>query len=577
MRISPNFIDELVIRADIVELIDSYVTLRKAGREYKACCPFHNEKTASFTVSSEKQFYHCFGCGVHGNAIGFLMEFARLSYVEAIEELASRTGMQVVYEEGTTSNDSPKVSDELYNLLTKAADYYFQQWKTPHSKAAKDYLKQRGLSGQIAKEFQIGYAPLGWDNLLKTFGTATQESLLKVGLLKKNEKGRVYDCFRDRIMFPIHDRRGRVIAFGGRLLTDKEKEPKYLNSPETPLFKKGNELYSWYFARKIRPLKNFILVEGYMDVVMLAQYGIRNVVATLGTATTNDHLNRLFHDVADLIFCFDGDDAGRKAAWRALKNVLPFLKEGRQVTFAFLPQGEDPDSFVRKAGTEAFYRYLDQALPLSKFLFDTLTQQVDLSTLEGQARLVELAKPLLSQLPTGPYRDSMFRKLTELTGVNSNKLDKLIPLHSSSTHSVRPPLKSTQRPSSFREFSLEYQAIACLLYQPSLSLSIESPFQKLSAVQQKDISLLFQLIEFARSNPKLTVGAICEHYRNTEYEQTLSWLAGQNTFLTNTTIDINKEFTGAIERLIKKYSEQQTKEEVMSAARANLLGKGVGG
>jgi DNA primase len=416
-RIPRNFIDDLITRVDIVDLIDNYVSLRKSGQNYTALCPFHNEKTPSFTVSPDKQFYYCFGCGAHGTAIGFLMNYAHLNFIEAVHELASRAGIEVVYEQGTTPTSIAAV-DDLYQTMEQATHYYRQQLR--QSQAAIKYLKSRGLTGEIARDFRLGYAPPGWDNLLKTLGTDTekQSRLLKTGLIKQNESGHRYDHFRNRIMFPILDRRGRTIAFGGRTLSESKHEPKYLNSPETALFQKSRELYGWYFARKIRPLQKIIVVEGYMDVVALTQYGIQNAVATLGTATTHKHLTQLFRNVPEIIFCFDGDQAGQKAAWRALETVLPLLQEGRQVRFVFLPQGYDPDNLVRFEGTQNFNNRLAQATALSDFLFDTLTQQVDMRSIDGRARLVELAKPLLKQLPAGPYHELMLQKLSQLTGIN---------------------------------------------------------------------------------------------------------------------------------------------------------------
>jgi DNA primase len=555
MRISRSFIDELVARADIVDLIDSYIKLRKAGRNFTACCPFHQEKTPSFSVSPEKQFYYCFGCGAHGTAISFLMEYARLGYVDAIHELASRMGMPVVYDQGAMPDESFSNQQELYEIMAQAAQYYWQQWHHPHAQAAKEYFNRRGLSGRTARDFGIGYALPGWDNLLKALGTNSdqQTRLLKVGLIKQNEAGRHYDHFRDRVMFPIHDRRGRVIAFGGRLLTDKENEPKYLNSPETPLFKKGSELYGWYFARKVRPLEQLIVVEGYMDVVMLAQYGIRNVVATLGTATTSEHLTRLFRDVSDLIFCFDGDEAGRKAAWRALENVLPLLQDGRQVSFVFLPQGEDPDSLVRKAGAAGFKHYLSQAIPLSSYLFETLTPQVNLKTTEGQAKLKELATPLLAQLPTSAYRDLMFQKLSELTHINSQELTKFIPKNPIYQPTV---VKKSKPLRSFRELSLVRQAIVFLLHKPALSQLIDSLHEKLILVPQPDIPFLLELIELSKKQPHLTLGALCEHWRGTDHELAINELAKQELLLSTDSTIIEKEFIGALQRLIAENDKE---------------------
>jgi DNA primase len=513
-RIPRNFIDDLITRVDIVDLIDNYVSLRKSGQNYTALCPFHNEKTPSFTVSPDKQFYYCFGCGAHGTAIGFLMNYAHLNFIEAVHELASRAGIEVVYEQGTTPTSIAAV-DDLYQTMEQATHYYRQQLR--QSQAAIKYLKSRGLTGEIARDFRLGYAPPGWDNLLKTLGTDTekQSRLLKTGLIKQNESGHRYDHFRNRIMFPILDRRGRTIAFGGRTLSESKHEPKYLNSPETALFQKSRELYGWYFARKIRPLQKIIVVEGYMDVVALTQYGIQNAVATLGTATTHKHLTQLFRNVPEIIFCFDGDQAGQKAAWRALETVLPLLQEGRQVRFVFLPQGYDPDNLVRFEGTQNFNNRLAQATALSDFLFDTLTQQVDMRSIDGRARLVELAKPLLKQLPAGPYHELMLQKLSQLTGINLTRG------------------QGTKQPVTFRshqsmkQFSLAHQAIVCLLHKPTLSQTVEYPNNKLSFLNQPDIRLLLNIIEFTRMNPKLTLGAICEHWRGTEYEQTINQLATQ--------------------------------------------------
>ncbi|MCK5524302.1 MAG: DNA primase [Thiomargarita sp.] len=552
-RIPRSFIDELMTRIDIVDLIDSYVSLRKIGRNYTACCPFHTEKTPSFTVSQEKQFYYCFGCGAHGSAIGFLMEHARLNFLEAVHELASRAGMAVVYEQGTAPT-SIAAFDDLYQIMAEAAQYYRQQLR--QSQTAINYLKKRGLTGEIARDYGLGYAPPGWDNLLKTLGTNSdmRARLLKTGLIKQNESGHRYDRFRDRIMFPILDQRGRVIAFGGRKLSESEHEPKYLNSPETPLFQKGNELYGWYSARKTRPLQNIIVVEGYMDVIALAQFGISNAIATLGTATSIKHLNRLFRNVPEIIFCFDGDEAGKKAAWRALEIALPLLQEGRQIRFIFLPQGNDPDNLVRREGAQSFNNHLARATPLSKFLFNTLTQQVDMASLDGRARLVELAKPLLKPLPIGPYRDLMLQKLSELSGVNFNHLTRLIqgeiPKQTTVKRTIRKTIEST------RELSLVDQAIIYLLHKPALSLKIEQHYhEQLSKLNKPNIKLLLKIIELSKENPHLKLGALCEHWRGTEYEQTINYLATPDFI--EKQINIDDEFFGAINLLYKDYVVQR--------------------
>ncbi|MGB5679724.1 MAG: DNA primase, partial [Gammaproteobacteria bacterium] len=386
-RIPQSFIDDLIARADIVEVINARVPLKKKGREYTACCPFHNEKTPSFTVSENKQFYHCFGCGAHGTAIGFLMEYEHLDFVDAIETLAAEYHLEVPRED--TPNQPGPVENRkqpLYEILEQASRLYQQQLR--HSNRAIQYLKQRGLSGEIARKYQLGYAPDGWSFLFDKLGNNTSniESLNITGMLVEKSENKHYDRFRDRIMFPILDRRGRTIAFGGRIID--AGEPKYLNSPETPVFHKGYELYGFYEARQaLRKLERIIVVEGYMDVVALAQHGIEYAVASLGTAMTRDQIQKLFRSVSEVIFCFDGDQAGHKAAWRALENTLPIMRDGLAARFLFLPDGEDPDSMVRKQGKAAFESRLEKAAPLSEFLFDKLLQGTAIDSMDGRARL----------------------------------------------------------------------------------------------------------------------------------------------------------------------------------------------
>lgn len=397
-RIPSDFIDALLTRIDIVHLINSRVPLRKAGREYQACCPFHDEKTPSFTVSPQKQFYHCFGCGAHGSAIGFLMEYERQDFREAVEELAQQAGMQLPTDgEAVHTGPDPR---PLYDLLDQVATLYRRQLRQhPQAPRAVDYLKERGLTGEIAAGFGLGFAPPGWDFLLGTLGADAQvrERLLRSGLLIEQD-GRCYDRFRDRIMFPIRDRRGRVIGFGGRVLG--EGQPKYLNSPETPVFHKGRELYGFYEARQAnRTLERLLVVEGYLDVIALAQFGITYAVATLGTATSAEHLRQLLRGAPELVFCFDGDRAGRDAAWKALETALPLATGRQQIGFLFLPEGEDPDTLIRRAGRDGFEQHLRTAAPLSDALFDRLAEQVDMSSLDGRARLATLAKPLLDKVP----------------------------------------------------------------------------------------------------------------------------------------------------------------------------------
>src|SRR5574340_145630 len=391
--IPQSFIQDLLNRRDIVEVVQRYIPLKKAGANYVACCPFHSEKSPSFTVSPTKQFYHCFGCGAHGTAVGFVMEHQGIGFVETVQELARSIGMQPPQQNavGGTVRGAPELAD----VLERAARYDRDQLK--HSPAAIDYLKQRGLTGEIAARFGLGYAPDGWQNLAAVFPDSQAKELPATGLVIENESGKRYDRFRDRIMFPIQIPRGRVIGFGGRVLG--RGEPKYLNSPETPLFEKGRELYGLFQARTaIHSAGRVLVVEGYLDVVALAQHGIDYAVATLGTATTPVHVQTLLRHSDDIVFCFDGDAAGRRAAWRALENSLAQVADGKRLSFLFLPEGEDPDSYVRKAGREGFEQLLRQALPLSEFLLRELSARADLQSQEGRARFLQGAQPLLRQI-----------------------------------------------------------------------------------------------------------------------------------------------------------------------------------
>ena len=428
--IPQSFIDDLLNRTDIVDVVSSRIQLKKTGKNYSALCPFHKEKTPSFSVSPDKQFYYCFGCGAGGNALGFVMDHDQLDFPQAVEELAKRAGMEVPREDsGRKHKPRQPVDSPLYPLLAAAADYYRQALKShPTRKAAVEYLKGRGLSGVIARDFGLGFAPPGWDNLMKHLGgdALQQKALIDAGLLIENaENGKRYDRFRDRVMFPIRDSRGRVIAFGGRVLGDDK--PKYLNSPETPVFHKGQELYGLYEARQTnRDLDEIMVVEGYMDVIALAQQGLRNAVATLGTATSEEHLKRLFRIVPSVLFCFDGDAAGRKAAWRALEATLPNLQDGRRARFLFLPDGEDPDTLVRAEGTDAFRARIQQhSQPLADYFFQQLSEEADPRSLEGKAHLATLAAPLIEKIPGNNLRALMRQRLAEITGLNGKALQHM--------------------------------------------------------------------------------------------------------------------------------------------------------
>jgi DNA primase len=550
-RIPKQFVDELLTRTDIVDLIDARVPLKKAGKDYKACCPFHEEKTPSFTVSADKQFYHCFGCGAHGSAIGFLMDYEHMSFVEAVEDLAKRAGLAIPKEAGVTTATDP--GNELLETLREAARFYRLQLREhPQAARAVEYLKGRGITGEIAHEFGLGFAPDGWDNLLRALGKDSdkRETLTHAGLTVKKENGGYYDRFRDRIMFPIEDHRGRVVAFGGRVL-DKG-EPKYLNSPETPLFHKGRELYGLYQARAaIKREDQVLVVEGYMDVVALAQFGIDFAVATLGTATTRDHLDRLFRHAPEVIFCFDGDRAGRDAAWRALENALPVLREGRQISFLFLPEGEDPDTLVRKEGQAAFLARRQSAIPLPDYLFDSLSRQVDLGRLDGRARLVELARPLLSKMPQGVLLQMMLDRLAELTRIDPGKL----PVLSGSPEAANAPSPAVRRTSGPQEPpSIVRRAIALLLQHPTLAAKVTEKL-RLNDLDLPGIALFTEMFELLIANPGLNTASVIENFRDSEHIHHLSKLAVWD--YPAMVVNADAEFIEVINRLTEMSTRQR--------------------
>ena len=551
-RIPQSFIDDLLTRTDIIDVIDARVPLKKAGREYKACCPFHNEKTPSFTVSQVKQFYHCFGCGAHGTAISFLMEYEHMEFVEAIEELAHMAGLEVP-RVAAAGPATPSPTQPLYHLLEEVSRYYRQQLRShPQATRAVEYLKHRGLTGDIAAHFDIGFAPPGWDNLSKALGSdaAARTALLETGLLIERPDGSgVYDRFRDRIQFPIRDRRGRTIGFGGRVLGDDT--PKYLNSPESAIFHKGRELYGLYEACKaVRHLERILVVEGYMDVVALAQFGINYAVATLGTSTTPDHLERLYRTVPEVVFCFDGDRAGRAAAWRALENALPVLTDGREARFLFLPEGEDPDTLVRKTGKNEFENLITHAMHLSDFLFDHLSDQVDTASIDGRARLVDLARPLLARLPDGIFRQLMVERLAQIARTDSSHLaDRL--QKPAATRAVAPPAAAH---TSGGGKSPVREAIAMLLHQPDLAQKIDPP-----AITEPDampgVRLLLELFDLLRRHPELNTGAILEHWRGREESRHLHKLA-QWTPLTDK-LDLEAEIRGHVSQIARQVTEKR--------------------
>lgn len=443
-RIPESFIEDIIARTDLVDLIGSRVKLKRTGKNYAACCPFHEEKTPSFTVSPHKQFYYCFGCGASGNAVGFLMDYDRIGFVDAVETLAKTHGLEIPRDPNSAPQRNYK---PLYALLEKASAFYTAQLRNPQVRErAIAYLKRRGLSGTTARDYAIGFAPPGWDNLIKHLDADQNqlEQLVEAGLAVKNDRGRIYDRFRDRIMFPIRDPRGRTIGFGGRVLGDDK--PKYLNSPETPVFHKSRELYGIFEARRDnRSITRHVVVEGYMDVVALGQHGIHYAVATLGTASNSEHLEKLFKQVSEIVFCFDGDTAGRNAAKRALENALPTMKDGREVKFLFLPEGEDPDTMVRSQGPEVFEDLMSKATPLSEFFVTSLSEGLNLSSLDGRARFAKLAAPHIDRIPKGIFRDMMVNQLAKLTELTSQTLEQYLNEDAAPISPLEPSQESGQK------------------------------------------------------------------------------------------------------------------------------------
>ncbi|HEA3202337.1 TPA: DNA primase [Aeromonas veronii] len=519
-RIPQSFIDDLLVRTDIVELIDSRVRLKKAGKNYQACCPFHNEKSPSFTVSQEKQFYHCFGCGAHGNAIGFVMEYDGLEFPDAIEELASMQGMQVPREQsiGGSANSQPAVSKDLFELMNQIARFYESNLKSaPH---AVEYLKGRGLTGEVVKRFNIGYAPSDWDQVRRRFGTSRDHELLLIsgGMLITRDNGPgSYDRFRDRIMFPIRDKRGRVIGFGGRVLGDGT--PKYLNSPETPIFHKGRELFGLYEVKQAhKDPRRILVVEGYMDVVALGQYDIDYAVAALGTATTSDHIHTLFRTTAEVVCCYDGDNAGREAAWRALDNALPHLQDGRELKFVFLPDGEDPDSLVRQIGKEGFEALLDEAQPFADFMFQRLRRDAILLGEAGKHEIAHEAAELIRRVPEGFTREGLITRLSSMMRWGENK-QRIAELFARNTQ----PKAEVNKPKAIKLTPLR-RALALMVQYPAVAAKLPS-MPELAGLRVQGIKFLLQLHQQILAQPGITTGILLEHWRGTKEGEILAQLA----------------------------------------------------
>ncbi|MFA9459714.1 DNA primase [Thiohalorhabdus methylotrophus] len=535
-RIPQSFIDELLARADIVEVVDECVPLKKQGGNFKARCPFHEERTPSFNVNPERQIFHCFGCGAGGNVLGFLMEYEHLRFPEAVRELAGRYGLEVPEEAGggredrDTEGPSPAF---LAEVNEKAARYYeYQLRHHEQAEQVQSYLQERGISGETAARFRLGFAPAGWRNLAGALGrdAANREALEALGLVI-NRSGSVYDRFRERLMFPIRDRRGRVIAFGGRVLGDGE--PKYLNSPEGPLFHKGRELYGLHEARQaLRREQRALVVEGYMDVIALAQAGVDHAVAPLGTALTGDQLRLLLRTVPEVVFCFDGDDAGRDAAWRALETALPEAGQGRLVRFLFLPEGEDPDSLVRREGAAAFRERLDAGLPLFEFMIQGLKERVDLDYAEGRDRLLELAGPFYGHIRDEKVRDLLVQRLDGIVKLGQKQvirhLQRSMPRNRGSN--VAEGADQVQRSLEFlRRQPVTRRALLLLLYDPhQLAEDVLAVADDLSRHRSTGIHLLLSASEIVHAHPEISVGALIEHMRQIPYGEALAQLAGQD-------------------------------------------------
>ncbi|KAA1151742.1 DNA primase [Pseudoalteromonas sp. FUC4] len=542
-KIPRNFIDDLLARTDIVDLIDSKIGLKKAGKDYQACCPFHNEKSPSFTVSQDKQFYHCFGCGANGNAISFVMEYEKLEFVDAIEEIASMLNLEVPREQGTSSaperTAAQKRSD--YDLMLHTARFYQHQLKHHSNSAAViEYVKGRGLSGETVKKFMIGYAPSEWDGLCLQLGRNKEqkEQLVELKLASEKTPGRQFDFFRDRLMFPIRDKRGRVIAFGGRVM-QADQGPKYLNSPETRIFHKGFELYGLYEAKQAhKKLDHVMIVEGYMDVVALAEQGIEYAVASLGTATTSEHMHTLFRTTDKVICCYDGDRAGRDAAWRALENALPYLNDGKALQFAFLPDGEDPDTLVQKEGKEQFELRLGQADDFTKVLFNKLSQEVDLTLDSGKAKLLSAALPLIEKIPSEFYQENILEQLGRLIGRTREQLNNRLKTPKQQ-HSIERKFKITPM----------RQAIGILIQHPNLAKSV--PYlPELAQMNIAGIGLLLRLQEQALEKENVTTAQLLEFFRGTEdYEPLIKLATWQH--------EINEERLETVFKNTFKFIEDQ--------------------
>ncbi|MDO9051428.1 MAG: DNA primase [Methylotenera sp.] len=544
--IPESFIQELLNRVDIVDVVDKSVPLKKAGANYSACCPFHNEKSPSFTVSPTKQFYHCFGCGAHGTAVGFLMEYQGLSFVESINELARMVGMSVPQEARDPDKPAPKVVVGLQDALQQAAQYYKAELKK--SDRAIEYLKSRGLSGQVAAKFQVGYAPAGWQNLQSVFPNYDNEVLNIAGLVVENEQGKRYDRFRDRIMFPIHDQKGQVIGFGGRVI-NADDTPKYYNSPETPLFQKGHELYGLFLARRaIREAGRALVVEGYMDVVALAQYGIEYAVAALGTATTPFHITKLMRQTDEVVFCFDGDSAGLTAAWRAAMNALPALTDGLKLSFLFLPKAHDPDSYVREFGREKFEAEIKAAMPLSQYILQHLSENNTLQSQEDRVRFLNEAEPIMQQINAPRSAMYLRKKVAELAQLSTDEMQSLLKLPNLN----KVPAKA--RPKLTRT-AVSLQKRFCLMLLMHPALANQEDLLWIDDHAEEGV-LLRQAIEICLQHPHSKLVVLLRELESRVQATVLRELERELSAL-DETLDLTQELMGARQQLQDAYSHRQ--------------------
>jgi len=565
-RIPREFIDDLLVRVDIVDLVDSHVPLKKAGSSYIARCPFHSEKTPSFSVNRKKQFYHCFGCGAGGNAISFLMAFSHLDFVEAIEDLAGFVGVDVPKEAVEYRQEKQDYSG-LYAILEQSAVFYVEQLRSnPEAKVAVDYLKKRGLTGDVAREFSLGYAPNQWDALASRFDN---KLLLDTGMLVSKEGGGAYDRFRGRLVFPIKDKRKRIIGFGARVLDDSL--PKYLNSPETSVFSKGRELYglSELLGKNSKP-KKILIVEGYMDVLALSQFGVSYSVAALGTAISKIHLDLLFRFTSELVFCFDGDVAGQKAVWKAVQEVFPSLKDGRQVKVMLLPVGEDPDSLIREYGLDAFEMQIEKAQALSDYFFGYVANDLNLDTEEGKSLLMAKVRPHIEKIPAGFFREMMFGRLDR--EVSSVVLDVL----------KKPAMLENNVPDgAFRgrekaRVSPVRVVIAHLLQNPGLIDIFEQREVDLSGMSFPGLDVLKEVLLVIDEIKPHNSAVLMEYFRGKASEKVVNTLINWEFFILSDGIEA--EFLGAIELMLQQVSEEmldgllaREKEQGLSQEEKELL------